>query len=68
VVVISEDAWEGSPGQLSGLFWHRIMLALPQDEPLFDLVKVPREGFKNLFKTTRNIMQVRISPNLDSLE
>jgi hypothetical protein len=41
-------------------------LALPQDEPLFDLVKVPHDSFKSLFKTTRNIMQVRISPNLDT--
>jgi hypothetical protein len=66
VVVISEDSWEGSPGQLIRTVLAQDHLALPQDEPLFDLVKVPREGFKNLFKTTRNIMQVRISPNLDS--
>ncbi len=66
VVVISDDAWQGSPGEAIRQTLAQEHVALPQDEPLFDLVKVPREGFKNIFKTTRNIMQVRISSNLDT--
>ena len=66
VVVISDAAWQGSPGEAIRQTLAQEHVALPQDEPLFDLVKVPREGFKNIFKTTRNIMQVRISSNLDT--
>jgi hypothetical protein len=66
VVVISEDAWEGQPGKLLRETLAQEHLALPQDEPLFDLVNVQPQGFKSIFKTTRNIIQTRISPNVDS--
>ncbi len=66
VVVVSNESWEGNPGEVIRQTLAQEHLALPQDEPLFDLVKVPPDGFKSIFKTTRNIMQVRISPNLDS--
>jgi hypothetical protein len=66
IVVISEEAWEGKPGKLLRETLAQEHLALPQDEPLFDLVKVQHEGFKSIFKTTRNIVQTRISSNVDS--
>jgi hypothetical protein len=66
VVVISDEAWEGNPGKLLRETLAQEHLALPQDEPLFDLVKVQHEGFKSIFKTTRNIIQTRITPNVDS--
>lgn len=66
VVVISDEAWEGSPGKLIRQTLAQEHLALPQDEPIFDLIRVPREGFKSIFKTTRNIVQTRISSNVDS--
>lgn len=67
VVVISDEAWEGKPGALIRGSLAQEHLALPQDEPLFDLIKVRREGFRSIFKTTRNIIQTRISPNVDSV-
>ncbi len=66
IVVISSDAWEGSAGEMIRGNLAQEHIALPQDEPLFDLVKIPRDSFKNIFKTTRNILQVRISPSLDT--
>lgn len=66
IVVISEEAWEWKPGKLLRETLAQEHLALPQDEPLFDLVKVQHEGFKSIFKTTRNIVQTRISSNVDS--
>ncbi|MBW6537045.1 MAG: DUF4837 family protein [Mariniphaga sp.] len=66
VVVISEEAWEGNPGKLLRETLAQEHLALPQDEPLFDLVNVQPQGFKSIFKTTRNIIQTRISSNVDS--
>jgi len=41
-------------------------LSLPQDEPLFDLIPVPHEAFKEIFQTTRNIVQTRISPIVEN--
>src|SRR6056297_653096 len=66
VVVMSNDAWDSEPGTAVRQTLAQEHLALPQDEPLFDLVKVPREGFKSIFKSTRNILQTRVSPNVDS--
>ena len=66
VIVVSEEAWKGSPGKLLRETLAQEHLALPQDEPLFDLVNVQHEGFKSIFKTTRNIIQTRISANVDS--
>ncbi len=66
VVVISEDAWDGNPGKLLRETLAQEHVALPQDEPLFDLVNVKPEGFKSIFKTTRNIIQTRITPNVDN--
>lgn len=66
VVVISKESWNGKPGKVIRQTLAQEHVALPQDEPLFDLVNVPRGGFKNIFKSTRNIIQVFISPNVDS--
>jgi len=66
VVVISDDAWNNEPGSLVRQSLAKQHLALPQDEPIFDIIRVPAEGFKSIFKTTRNILQARISPNLDN--
>lgn len=66
IVVVREDAWEGNVGSLIRNTLAQEHVALPQDEPLFDLVQVPREGFSSIFKTTRNIMQVSITSNIDS--
>ncbi|MFW5822417.1 MAG: DUF4837 family protein [Tangfeifania sp.] len=66
VVVMSNEAWDSEPGEVVRQTLAQEHLALPQDEPLFDLVKVPGEGFKSIFKSTRNILQARISPNVDS--
>ena len=66
IVVINEDAWEGNVGSVIRTTLAQEHVALPQDEPIFDLVQVPRESFTTIFKTTRNIVQVRISPSLES--
>ena len=65
VVVASETTWNGKPGELIRKTLAQEHVALPQDEPIFDLIKVPREGFKNIFKSTRNILQVSVSSNID---
>ena len=66
VVVIRDDAWEGNIGASIRNTLAQEHVALPQDEPLFDLVNVPREGFTSIFRTSRNVVQVRVSPGLDT--
>lgn len=66
VVVISKESWQETPGKVIRQTLAQQHLALPQDEPLFDLVNVPRDAFKSIFKSTRNIIQTHISPTADS--
>lgn len=66
VVVISDESWDGNPGKIIRHVLAREHSALPQDEPLFDLIRVPHEGFKSIFKTTRNILQTHIYENINN--
>jgi hypothetical protein len=66
IVVMGDQAWKGNPGKQIREILAQEHPALPQDEPLFDLIKVPPEAFTNIFKTTRNILQTRISSAVDS--
>ncbi|MBN2636455.1 MAG: DUF4837 family protein [Prolixibacteraceae bacterium] len=61
VVVISDDHWNGEPGKLIKESLGQFQVGLPQDEPMFTLVKVPKEAFKDIFKSTRNILTTTIS-------
>lgn len=65
VVVISKENWEGTPGQTIRDNMAQPQIGLPQEEPLFTLIDVPHEAFKEIFRSTRNIIQTRISPNVE---
>lgn len=66
VVVISKDSWEGTAGKLIRQTMAQPQLGLPQDEPIFDIINVPHAAFKSIFKSTRNIIQTSISPNVEN--
>ena len=61
VVVISDDSWKGAPGNVIKESLGQFQAGLPQDEPMFTLVNVPQNGFKSIFKSTRNILITTIS-------
>ena len=65
VVVISNEHWKNEPGQLIRDVIGQPQLGLPQEEPLFTITDVPMEGFKDIFKPTRNIMTVNISQSVE---
>jgi hypothetical protein len=48
-----------------GIEFRKLLLhdypALPQPEPLFDLIQIPSQAFTSIFKTHRNILIVRVS-------
>lgn len=66
VIVVTDAFWEGEPGEQLRNYLAQDHVALPQDEPLFDLVNVPPEAFKSIFKTTRNILRTKIATTVDS--
>jgi len=66
VIVISDESWEGKPGELLRDILAQPHVALPQSEPIFDLINVPRVGFKKIFRSTRNIIQTSISSNVET--
>jgi hypothetical protein len=64
VIVISKESWEKAPGKILRNTIGQPQLALPQDEPLFDLIDVPHKAFSKIFKTTRNIITTRIASTI----
>ena len=65
IIVMSDASWDGKPGQLLRETMAQQHIALPQDEPLFDIVKLTPESFQSIFRTTRNIIQTRISSTIE---
>ena len=65
VVVISKQSWDGKPGKLIREALAQPQVALPQDEPIFDIIDVPHAAFKDIFQNTRNIIQTSISSNVE---
>ncbi|MCF8371015.1 MAG: DUF4837 family protein [Bacteroidales bacterium] len=64
VIVIDKQLWEGPVGdafikQLAGE-----VPALPQGEPMFDLIDIPRAAFTDIFQTHRNLILTSISKNV----
>ncbi len=65
VIVIPKETWDGPSGKLLKDVMAQPQLALPQDEPIFDLIDVPPSAFTDIFKSTRNILTVRISSSIE---
>ncbi|MBV5311849.1 MAG: DUF4837 family protein [Prolixibacteraceae bacterium] len=63
VIVIGKETWKGSTGSLIREVLAQPQASLPQEEPMFNLIDVPPEAFINLFKSSRNILTVKISPS-----
>ncbi|HKI89429.1 MAG TPA: DUF4837 family protein [Draconibacterium sp.] len=65
VVVMSKESWNSAPGKLVRETLAQPQLALPQDEPIFDLINIPQAAFTSVFQSTRNIIRTSISTNVD---
>lgn len=61
IVVIGKEIWKGEVGSLIKEVLAQPQSSLPQDEPIFTLINVPPEAFVDLFKSSRNIITVKIS-------
>lgn len=56
VVVIEESDWNSSLGEVFKEILSEEVPALPQTEPVFDLVHIPEKAFTSIFKTHRNLI------------
>jgi hypothetical protein len=61
IVVIDKGNWEGAVGNVLRDSLAQETPYLPQREPLFGLVNVPKNAFTNMFQIHRNIIVVNIS-------
>lgn len=66
VVVIDNAYWNSPIGDSLNNLFKQPVPALPQPEPMFDLLRIDHDAFSNMFKRHRNILNVRISPYVDS--
>ena len=64
VLVIEPDQWSTNVGLEFRKKLSEAHPALPQTEPMFDLVHIPYKSFTNIFKTHRNIVVAKIDKNL----
>lgn len=64
VLVIEPDQWSNEVGQEFRKKFTQPYPALPQNEPMFDLVHIPYSAFTNIFRTHRNIVLAKIDKDL----
>ncbi len=60
IVVMDKSRWEGEIGDLLRDDLAREMIALPQPEPMFDLINITPAAFGKIFKSHRNIIIAKI--------
>jgi hypothetical protein len=64
VLVIEPKLWNSNTGKEFQKKLSQSCVALPQPEPVFDLIQIPFSAFSNIFKTHRNIIIVRVDKKL----
>lgn len=64
VLVIDPDQWSSESGEEFRKKLTQQYLALPQKEPMFDLVNIPYDAFSSIFKTHRNIILAKVDKNI----
>lgn len=56
VVVVEDEIWNSPVGDNLFNLMTVSSYGLPQDEPIFDLVRIPKESFTSIFETHRNVL------------
>lgn len=62
IVIISDNLWQTNVGDTIFYSLTEPFGVLPQDESFFDIVHIPLQAFKSIFKTHRNIIFIDINP------
>ena len=56
VMIIEPNLWDGLPGAMVKEKLMTEKIGLPQIEPMFHVVHIPKKAFSNIFKTHRNLI------------
>ena len=62
IVVCNTAVWDGAVGDTLRAILRQPVPAINQEEPLFDVMRVTPDGFKNIITRHRNIIKVLIEP------
>jgi hypothetical protein len=65
LAVMDRQLWEGSPGIAFREQVSPFLIGLPQPEPAFTVLPIRPEGFRDLYVSHRNIIQVSTDPGLE---
>jgi hypothetical protein len=66
LVVKDKFMWEGSPGTAVREYISPVLLGMPQPpEPAFTILPIRPEGFRDLYVSHRNIIQVSTDPGME---
>ena len=66
LVIAEKNMWDGAVGDTIREFFGQDQDGLPQAEPIFDVLNLPEKYFDKNMKGHRNVLQVVISPSVDS--
>ncbi len=66
LVIAEKNTWDGPVGDTIREFFGQDQDGLPQSEPIFDVLNLPEKYFDKNMKGHRNVLQVVISPAIDS--
>ena len=66
LVVAEKNYWNGPVGDTIRAFFGQDVAGLPQAEPAFDMLNLPAQFFDKNLKNHRNVLEVTISPAVDS--
>lgn len=64
LVIMDKNAWNGVAGDSVKAWFRQEQLGLPQPEPVFDVINLPRASFEGNIKAYRNILYANISPEV----
>ena len=66
LIIAEKNTWDGPVGDTIREFFGQEQDGLPQAEPIFDVLNLPEKYFDKNMKGHRNVLQVVISPSIDS--
>jgi len=67
IVLVMEDSyWKSSPGKYWRNLFSQSVFGLPQDEPMFNLIRIPQSAFTSIFKSHRNLIFMELNAKTDT--
>lgn len=60
IVVTTKGQWKGETGKTIRKYFEETVYGMPQEEPLFNVVRTNQSDFERVFKTFRNVVIISI--------